>query len=121
MFAIGHIQAAESLTDKNSPFNCNAYSLSQGEPVNCWDWINELLAMHGLPKVKRSIPFSVAWTFGWLLEGVYKYCRLQGEPVMTRFLAAQLALPHYLNIAKAQRDFGYTPVISMAEGMKRLV
>jgi nucleoside-diphosphate-sugar epimerase len=39
---------------------------------------------------------------------------------MTRFLAAQLALPHYLNIGKAKRDFGYEPLISMSDGMKQL-
>ena len=118
--AIGHIQAAETLTGKESPVNGNAYFLSQGEPVNCWDWIDEVLAMNGLPKVKWSIPFALAWTLGWMLEGVYKHCRLQGEPVMTRFLAAQLAHTHYLNIAKAKRDFGYVPMVSMEEGMKRL-
>ena len=118
--AIGHIQAAEALTSGDSPVNGNAYFLTQGEPVNCWDWINEILAMNGLPKVKRSISFSTAWAIGWTLETVYKYCRLPGEPVMTRFLAAQLATTHYLDISKAKRDFGYVPVISMEEGMKRL-
>ena len=118
--AIGHIQAAEALTDNNSPVNGNAYFLSQGEPVNCWNWIDEVLTMKGLPKVKRSVPFSVAWTVGWALEKLYKHCRLRGEPVMTRFLAAQLAVTHYLDISKAKRDFGYVPVVSMAEGMKRL-
>ena len=39
---------------------------------------------------------------------------------MTRFLAAQLAHTHYLSIAKAKQDFGYVPLVSMAEGMKRL-
>ncbi|MCL2006312.1 MAG: NAD-dependent epimerase/dehydratase family protein [Planctomycetaceae bacterium] len=118
--ALGHIQAAQALTDAASPVNGNAYFLSQGEPVNCWEWIDEVLAMKGLPKVRRSISFAAAWALGWTLEGLYKYCRLRGEPVMTRFLAAQLATTHYLNIAKAKRDFGYVPVISMAEGMKRL-
>ena len=118
--ALGHIQAAEALTDKSSPVNGNAYFLSQGEPVNCWEWIDEVLAMKGLPKVKRSISFSAAWMLGWTLENIYKYCRLQGEPVMTRFLAAQLAVTHYLSIAKARRDFGYAPVVSMAEGMRHL-
>ena len=118
--AIGHIQAAEALGDKNSPVHGNAYFLSQGEPVNCWGWIDEVLKMKGLPTVKWAIPFSLAWTLGWWLEGVYKHCRLQGEPVMTRFLAAQLAHTHYLNISKAQQDFDYAPVISMEEGMKRL-
>jgi nucleoside-diphosphate-sugar epimerase len=118
--ALGHIQAAESLSNKESPVNGNAYFLSQGEPVNCWDWINEVLVMKGLPKVKRSISFSAAWALGWALEGLYKCCRLRGEPVMTRFLAAQLAVTHYLNISKAKRDFGYAPMISMEEGMRRL-
>ena len=118
--AVGHIQAAEALTSKESPVNGNAYFLSQGEPVNCWDWINEVLTMKRLPKVKRSISFSAAWALGLTLEGWYKCFRLQGEPIMTRFLAAELAVTHYLNIAKAQQDFGYAPAISMAEGMKRL-
>ena len=118
--ALGHIQAAEALTSKESPVNGNAYFLSQGEPVNCWEWIDEVLTMKGLPKVKRSISFSAAWALGLALEGWYKCFRLQGEPVMTRFLAAQLAVTHYLNISKAQRDFGYAPVVSMAEGMRRL-
>ena len=118
--ALGHILAAETLTNKDSPVNGNAYFLSQGEPVNCWEWIDELLAMYGLPRVKRSISFSAAWALGWALENIYKYARLKGEPVMTRFLAAQLATTHYLNIAKAKKDFGYAPAVSMAEGMRRL-
>ena len=118
--AWGHIQAAEALTHKESPVNGNAYFLSQGEPVNCWDWINEVLIMKGLPKVKRSISFAAAWALGQTLEGWYKCCRLQGEPIMTRFLAAQLAQTHYLNIDKARQDFGYIPLVSMSEGMKQL-
>lgn len=118
--ALGHIQAAEALTSQNSPVNGNAYFLSQGEPVNCWEWIDEVLVMKGLPKVKRSISYTAAWTLGLLLEGWYTCFRLRGEPIMTRFLAAELALTHYLNTAKAKRDFGYVPVVSMAEGMKRL-
>jgi nucleoside-diphosphate-sugar epimerase len=118
--ALGHIQAAEALTSKESPVNGNAYFLSQGEPVNCWEWIDEVLTMKGLPKVKRSISLTAAWTLGLLLEGWYTCFRLRGEPIMTRFLAAELAQTHYLNISKAKRDFGYTPVVSMAEGMRQL-
>jgi len=118
--ALGHIQAAEALTSKECPVNGNAYFLSQGEPVNCWEWIDEVLTMKGLPKVKRSISFSAAWALGLALEGWYTCFRLRGEPMMTRFLAAELAVTHYLSIAKAQRDFGYAPVVSMEEGMRRL-
>ncbi|GHT45310.1 3-beta hydroxysteroid dehydrogenase [Planctomycetales bacterium] len=118
--ALGHIQAADALTSETSPVNRNAYFLSQGEPVNCWDWINEVLIMKKLPKVKRSISFSAAWYGGMMLEGWYKLFGLTGEPVMTRFLAAQFALSHYLNISKARRDFGYVPKLTMSEGMRQL-
>ncbi|MGL4593506.1 MAG: NAD-dependent epimerase/dehydratase family protein [Thermoguttaceae bacterium] len=118
--AIGHIQAAEALTDSTSPVNGNAYFLSQGEPVNCWDWIDEVLSIKGFPKVSRSISFESAWYFGGCLEAIYKMFGLRGEPWMTRFLAAQLAKTHYLNIDKARRDFGYSPEFSLQEGMDRL-
>jgi nucleoside-diphosphate-sugar epimerase len=118
--AAGHIQAADALNDKKSPVNGNPYFISQGEPVNCWDWINEVLAMCGLPNVSKSISFRKAWHFGAALEMWYKLFRLQGEPLMTRFLAAQLAQTHYLNIAKAKKDFNYKPIISMKEGMENL-
>jgi len=40
---------------------------------------------------------------------------------MTRFLAAQLARSHYFDITKARRDLGYSPRVSTAEGLERLV
>jgi len=56
-----------------------------------------------------------------LLEGIYGLLRIKNEPPMTRFLAAQLATSHYFNISRAQKDFGYSPVVSSEEGMDRLV
>jgi nucleoside-diphosphate-sugar epimerase len=49
--------------------------------------------------------------------------RLSGrtdEPRMTRFLAAQLATSHWFDISRAKTDFGYGPLVSTAEGMRRL-
>ncbi|MDR2346815.1 MAG: NAD-dependent epimerase/dehydratase family protein [Planctomycetaceae bacterium] len=118
--AAGHIQAADSLKDENSPVNGNAYFISQGEPVNCWSWIDDILESCGLPKVSKSISFNRAWILGTALELWYKIFKLKGEPLMTRFLAAQLSQTHYLNIAKAKNDFNYKPIIAMEEGMEKL-
>jgi len=118
--AVGHIQAAEALTDESSPVNGSAYFLSQGQPVNCWDWINEILSMKGLPKVNRSISFRTAWNLGAAMELWWKICRFKTEPLMTRFLAAQLGQSHYLDISKARRDFGYELLLTMEEGMAQL-
>ena len=117
--AQAHLEAADALTP-GSPVAGRAYFISQGEPVNCWDWINEILALAGLPPVEKSISLGAAWKVGAVLEGIYAALRFKSEPPMTRFLAAQLATSHYFDITRAQEDFGYEPAISTAEGMRRL-
>jgi hypothetical protein len=39
---------------------------------------------------------------------------------MTRFLAQQLSGSHYYNVGRAQRDFGYKPIVPVEEAMCRL-
>jgi nucleoside-diphosphate-sugar epimerase len=117
--AAAHLLAADALRPA-SPVAGRAYFISQGEPVNCWKWINELLALAGLPPVRKSISLRTAWAIGAACEAVYWLLQLRGEPPLSRFLAAQLATSHYFNISRAREDFGYDPRISMAEGMRRL-
>jgi 2-alkyl-3-oxoalkanoate reductase len=117
--ATAHLQAADALR-AGSPVAGRAYFISQGEPVNCWAWINEILALAGLPPVRKSLSLPAAWTVGAFWETVYSLLRLQGQPPMSRFLARQSAASHYFNIARAREDFGYRPTVSMAEGMRRL-
>lgn len=116
--ALAHVVAAERL-GPGSAVAGRAYFISQGEPVNCWQWMGEVLTLAGLPPLRRRVSYRVAWYAGAVLEGLYRLGRLKGEPRMTRFLAAQLALPHYFDISAARRDFGYEPVVSTAEGMRR--
>lgn len=117
--ALGHVQAAEAL-QSGSPVCGSAYFLSQGEPVNCWGWINDILQLAGLPRVKKSISFYWAYKLGAALEGYHEMMNIETEPRMTRFLAAQLAKSHYYDISRARRDFGYQPVVSTEEGMRLL-
>jgi nucleoside-diphosphate-sugar epimerase len=88
--------------------------------VNCWEWINEVLALAGLPPVTSGISFRAAYAAGAMLEGLWTVLGRNEEPRMTRFLAAQLATSHYFDITAARRELGYEPQISMAEGMRRL-
>lgn len=118
--AAAHLAAADALADPNSPVAGRAYYISQGEPVNCWQWIDEVLALAGLPPVRKSMSFKTAWRLGAACEAVYRTLRLRGEPPMTRFLAAQLARSHWYDISAARRDLAYEPKVSTAEGMQRL-
>jgi len=115
-----HLQAADALVP-GSPACGRAYFISQGQPVNCWQWIDELLALAGLLPVSRSISTRAAWVVGAVLEGAHAALRRPGEPRMTRFLAAQLGHSHFFDIRRARADLGYRPEeIDKAEGMRRL-
>jgi nucleoside-diphosphate-sugar epimerase len=118
--AEAHLLAADALAAPDSPVAGKPYFLSQGEPVNCWEWIDQVLAIAGLPPVQKSVSAKAARRVGRVCEGAYRLLRLKGEPPMTRFLAAQLSTSHWFDISAARRDFGYAPRISTDEGMRRL-
>ncbi len=114
-----HLLAAQHLFP-GSDHSGRAYFISNGEPMAIEDVINGLLACAGLPPVHARMPFSLAYGAGWLLEQIYSKLNLKGEPLMTRFVAEHLASAHWYNISAAERDFGYVPRVSMAEGFARL-
>jgi nucleoside-diphosphate-sugar epimerase len=117
--AAAHLQAADALAE-GAPFSRIMYYISQGKPVNCWQWIDEILALANLPPVRKTISYPAARRLGAACEAAYRLLRLKGEPPMTRFLAAQLAKSHWYDISAARRDFGYEVRVSTAEGMQRL-
>ena len=117
--AAAHLLAADALAPGSPPCG-KPYFITNGEPVNCWDWINGILSLAGVPRVTKSISYRAAYAAGAVLEGIWTLTGRTDEPRMTRFLAAQLATSHHFNIAAARRDLGYEPAISMAEGMQRL-
>jgi 2-alkyl-3-oxoalkanoate reductase len=118
--ADAHLSAADALASNSSSVAGSAYFISQGQPVNCWQWIDEILALVGLPPVNASVSLASARRLGGACEIVYRLLGLSGEPPMTRFLAGQLALSHWFDISAARRDLNYRPRVSIPEGMQRL-
>jgi nucleoside-diphosphate-sugar epimerase len=116
--AAAHLQAADALAIGSLAAG-RAYFINEPEPVNLWGWINELLAIAGLPPVTKSISAAAAKRVGAACEAVWKLGRLPGEPPMTRFLALQLSQSHTYSVKAAERDFGYRAVVSVAEGLKK--
>ncbi len=117
--AAAHIQAELSLRSSTTAAG-KAYFINEPESVNLWSWINLLLERTGLPPVTKSISASAAGRIGAVLEAVWTIGRLKGEPPMTRFVAAQLAGSHSYSVEAARRDFGYSPLVSIEEGLRRL-
>jgi nucleoside-diphosphate-sugar epimerase len=117
--ADAHLLAADRLFP-DAPIAGRAYFLSQGEPLPVWDLVNRILAAAHLPPVTRTVPVSLAYLAGWLLEVAYRALRRTDEPPLTRFVARELATAHWFDISAARRDLGYLPAVSIEEGLRRL-
>lgn len=117
--AAAHLQAHDAL-QPGAAVCGQAYFINEPQPVNLWDWINQLLQLVDLAPVQKRISAAAAWRIGAVLECLYGALRIQSEPPMTRFLSAQLSQSHSYSIEKARRDFGYEPLVSTDEGMRRL-
>jgi len=117
--AQAHVLAADRLKE-NPELSGKVYFISQDDPVPLWDLVDDILTAAGHPPVKLAIPRKMAWLVGALLEFAYKIFRIRGEPQMTRFLANELATAHWFDIRAARKDLGYTPTVSINEGLRRL-
>ena len=117
--AEAHILAAKSLLEKPE-LSGKIYFISNSEPVPIWDIVNGILQAADLDPITKTVPHKLVWTVGAMLEFVYKVFMLKGEPVMTRFVADELATAHWFDITAAKTDLGYIPRVSIQEGLSRL-
>ena len=117
--ADAHVRAGEKLA-AGAACAGKAYFISNGEPVDLWAFVDRVLTEAGLPPVARSVSAWKARLAGRVLEVAYRVLRLPGEPPMTRFVASQMATSHWYDITAARRDLGYSPAVSIEEGLRRL-
>lgn len=117
-----HILAMKALENSPESVAGKSYFISQGDPVNMWGWIDDVLAAHGLPPVKKSLPTGLALSIAYVMELGAKALSRVGvkvTPLLTRFLVSEMSTDHYFNISRAKRDFGYVPARSIAEAMRK--
>lgn len=118
--AEAHVLAAENLRNSQK-CRGKAYFISDGSPVNLWDWINTVLGRLEIPPVHKTVSYRKAYVAGSIFELAYSILKISGDPPMTRFVAGQLAHSHYFNIAAACGDLGYSPLISKDYAMDETI
>lgn len=115
--AAAHLQAEVELRERGQ-CGGKAYFINEVEPVNLWDWINQILGRANIAPITKQISAGAAYRVGAVLETIWKV--LPGEPPMTRFVASQLSTSHVYSVQNAINDFGFQPIISVEDGMKKM-
>jgi nucleoside-diphosphate-sugar epimerase len=116
-----HVLAETALRLADSPARGKAYFITNGEPVDLWSWINDLLDHLDIAPVSKRISLANAKRLGATCETIWRIFGLQSDPPMTRFAASELAKDHWFEIGAARRDLGYSPRVTMREGLDELV
>jgi nucleoside-diphosphate-sugar epimerase len=117
--AYAHLLAFDAL---DTGIACGkAYFIGQERPVNLWEFVNIILKNIGLPTVEKHMSFSRAYFLGLFIENWYKIFNRSKMPPMTRALAVALSKDHYFSHDRARIDLGYTPQITIEEGLNNLI
>jgi nucleoside-diphosphate-sugar epimerase len=114
-----HLAAAERLAP-GAPCAGKVYFISNGEPLPIRELLNRILAAGHLPPVAHSAPLWVALTAAWIQETLFRLLNKENAPLFTRFVVREMATAHWFDITAAKRDLGWTPRVSIDEGMVRL-
>ncbi|MFK8025634.1 MAG: NAD-dependent epimerase/dehydratase family protein [Ilumatobacter sp.] len=97
-----------------------AYVIANGEPRPIRELVEGICAAAGVEFSPRDVPLAVARGVGSVIERVWPRLGREDEPPLTRFLADQLGTAHWFDPRPAHRDLGWSPTVSIDEGLVRL-
>jgi nucleoside-diphosphate-sugar epimerase len=97
------------------------YNITNGEPVQLWPLIERLCRELNLKYPTRRIPYKVAHGLAGLLEFTFRLLPGQPEPPLTRYSVFVISQSATLDISAARRDLGYSPRISLEQGIEEFI
>jgi 3beta-hydroxy-delta5-steroid dehydrogenase/steroid delta-isomerase len=113
----GEIEAARHLVP-GSPLGGQAYYITDGAPINCFDFFRPIVQGLGFEHPKRRIPAGPLLAFVTVWEFLHAKLGIP-RPVLTPMEVRKIVVSHYNRIDKARRDFGWVPKVSTEDAMAR--
>jgi nucleoside-diphosphate-sugar epimerase len=128
---INHGQAKTSTTHIDNLVHAIDLALTQGDGGQAYfilddgvrtmkEIISAIAATREIALPDKSVPSWAADALAGVAEGAWRTFNMKGEPLVTRFGAMIMSRDSVLIDAKARRDVGYAPVISVEEGLRQL-
>ncbi|XP_035508312.1 short-chain dehydrogenase/reductase family 42E member 1 [Morone saxatilis] len=107
-----HELAAEALTSEQQHRSAGqAYFISDGRPVNNFEFFRPLVEGLGYPFPKLRLPVSLIYFFAFLTEMIHHLIGpfYNFQPLLTRTEVYKTGVTHYFSMAKAKAELGYEP------------
>eukprot|EP01083_Nonionella_stella_P085915 238374_1 len=119
-----HMLAAKSLkTCSNQKAAGQVYFITNGEPTLFWSFLGAILQQLGCPRPTKYISYNVAYAIALIMEFIYMIIGwvFGWRPLITRQMVCMMACHHWFSHAKATRDLGYKPIVTLDCGIKKTV
>ncbi|EDO48345.1 predicted protein [Nematostella vectensis] len=117
---LAHVGAGSALTGKAPLAAGEAYFISDGRPINNFEFFKPLVEGLGYKYPTLRLPFVLVYVLAYLTEiihsvvGRYIY---NFQPLLTRTEVHKTGVTHYFSIAKARSHFQYTPKVHDLSGV----
>ena len=118
--AVDGVVAALDSVVPGAPCSGRAYVVSNGEPRTIRELVEGICRAAGVPFEPRSVSLRVGRSVGAAVERIWPLLRRDDEPPLTQFLAEQLGTAHWFDPRPARDDLGWTPSVSIDDGLARL-
>jgi nucleoside-diphosphate-sugar epimerase len=97
------------------------FNITNGEPQSLYALVERVLDQLHLQYRRKRISLSTASKIAAGLELIHRVALPNKEPLLTRYAVCALARTRTLNIDRARTELGYTPRVSVDEGIERFV
>ncbi|XP_068645562.1 3beta-hydroxysteroid-dehydrogenase/decarboxylase [Aristolochia californica] len=122
--AYGHICAERALASEGAEEAAGqAYLITNMEPIKFWEFMSLILEGLGYARPRIKIPASVMMPIAHLVEWTYKLLAPFGMkvPQLTPSRIRLLSCNRTFSCSKAKKKLGYSPNVSLEEGLKKTV
>ncbi|KAJ8440120.1 hypothetical protein Cgig2_003445 [Carnegiea gigantea] len=124
--AHAHICAERALASKGEvaeKASGQAYFITNMEPIKFWEFMSLILEGLGYERPRIKIPAVLMMPIAHLVEFMYKLFASYGMkvPQLTPSRIRLLSCNRTFNCSKAKDRLGYTPIVSLQEGIERTI
>jgi len=93
-------------------------TITNGEPIQLWPLLADVLQQLQIAASLRRIPKFVAMTAARVLEWQHRILKRAGEPAMTQYAVGLLCRTQTFDLAVARESLNYQPLVNMQEAVR---
>lgn len=117
---VGNVVEALLLAYQADTPRARAYNITNGEPCTVRDLYTQIIETLNWQATLKPLPYAALKYAAKGLEWYAHTFQTAQEPLFTQYSIATIAFDQTLDIARAERELGYAPKWTIAEGLNRL-